>query len=86
MTVKNKIDYKKLNENKRFCNEDVIDKVAADLGLNPNTVRKVLEIQSEYTATTIRNGGMEQIIYPYIGRFKVNHRKVQKMMAKQMRS
>lgn len=79
-----RIDYKKLNASKKFCNEDVIDNVSQELGISKEMVREVMEIQSDFLSSTIKSGGLENVIFVYLGRFRTNPRRIQKMMANSM--
>lgn len=83
--LKRKINYKELNSNKKFCNEEVITEVAEELNVPQSLVRLIEQSQSKYTKQTIKAGGLESIIYVYLGRFKVNPRQIQKMMVNGMR-
>lgn len=82
---RNRFDYKKFNADKRFCNKDVIYDVSQELNIAEELVQQVADSQSEYTARTMRAGGLETIIYVYIGKFKVNPLQIQKMMANGMK-
>lgn len=82
--VKHKIDYKKLNAEKKFCNEEVLADVAEELDLSLDVVRDIVDAQSAFTARTMKAGGMETIMYVYLGKFKVGLYQVQKMMANAM--
>jgi hypothetical protein len=85
-SYRSNIDYKKLNENKRFCNTDVIQEVAEELDLPEDLVASIAAAQSGYTAQTIKAGGLETILFVYLGKFKVNPFQVQKMMANSMKT
>jgi hypothetical protein len=76
------VDYKKINEEKRYCNEQVIQEIAANLDLSYDLVKSVVDAQSKFTSNIIKGGGLETIVMPYLGKFKVSPTKIQKMMAK----
>lgn len=76
------VDYKKINEEKRYCNEQVIQEVAEKLNLSYSLVKSVIDAQSKFTSNVIKGGGLETIVMPYLGKFKVSPTKIQKMMAK----
>lgn len=76
-----KISYEELNKSKRFCNDDVCSEIANEFNVKEDLVRRIMEIQSKFTATTIKAGGLETIIIPYLGKFKVNPAQVSKMRA-----
>ncbi len=80
-----KIDYEQLNKNKRFCNSEIIEEVVEEKGLSKELVERVVNSQSLHTKRIIRAGGLESIIYVYIGKFKVNPYKIQSMMANSMK-
>jgi glutamate formiminotransferase len=80
-----KVNYEELNAAKRFCNKDVIEDVAEELGLPVHLITDIVETQSKFTLQTIQGGGLETIMYVYLGKFKINPRQVQKLMAKSMR-
>lgn len=82
---KRKVDYRKLNAGKRFCNTDVEHEVGEKLGISHLLVRQVAEAQSKFILQTIKGGGMEVITMVYLGKLKVNPYQVQKMMGKQMK-
>lgn len=83
---KRRVDYHKLNSSKRFCNDLIISEIAEELEIEISLVEKVAQSQSKFTVNTFRRGGMESVTYVYLGKFKVNPFKVQKMMANQMKS
>lgn len=82
---KRKVDYKKLNRDKKFANEDIISEVAESLNVSEALVRSIQDTQSKFHALRTKAGGLESIMYVYLGKFKVNHRQVQKMMANSMK-
>jgi hypothetical protein len=77
-----KVDYKKLNENKEFCNEQIIQEVSEKMSIPYAVVKSVAEAQSKFTSDTIRGGGLETIVMPYLGKFKVAPKRVQILMRK----
>jgi len=79
------VDYEALNKGKKFCNEDVIREVAEEFNVHESIVRGIANVQSEHTLRVMKSGTMKSIIYVYLGKFKVNARRVQKMMANQMK-
>jgi hypothetical protein len=83
--VKKRINYKELNANKRFCNDDVLEATAEELDLPKHLVASIVESQSKLTARTIQSGGLETIMYVYLGKFKINPLQVQRMMANSMK-
>jgi hypothetical protein len=85
MQAKKKINYKELNANKKFCNADVVEDVAEELGISSHIIAGIVETQSRYTAQVIQAGGLETIMFVYLGKFKINPRQVQKMMANSMK-
>lgn len=82
---KSKIDYKKLNENKRFCNDDLIHDIVDKHQIKEDLVREIIEAQSKFAAKIIKSGGLQTIILPYLGKLRVNPYHVQKLMAKSMK-
>lgn len=86
MERKKRVNYKELNANKRFCNDDVLEEISEELDLPKHIVASIVDAQSQFTARTIQSGGLETIIFAYLGKFKINPRQVQKMMANSMRS
>lgn len=86
MNRKSQVNYKELNEKKRFCNNDVYHEVSEELNLPTALIQLVADSQSKFTASTMKAGGMESITMVYLGKFKVNPRQVQKMMGKSMRT
>lgn len=82
---KSKIDYQKLNASKRFCNDDLIREVAEKLNISEQLVKEVVEAQAKLAAKTIKSGGLETVILPYLGKLKVNPYHIQKLMAKSMK-
>lgn len=73
--------YKQLNANKKFLNADVIAEVAEEFDLPFDTVKGIVDAQFKFTAQTIKGGGLETIMFVYLGKFKVNPRQVQKIRA-----
>lgn len=80
-----KIDYKTLNQGKRFANEELYTEVGEQLGIHRSVVKEIADIQDKVTAETIQSGNMETVILVYLGKLKVNYSRVQKMMANSMR-
>jgi nucleoid DNA-binding protein len=74
------MEYRKINENKRVANEDILEEVAEELGLPPDLVREVVDSQFSYTGRVIKMGNFENIIIPYLGKFKPNIRRISKAM------
>ena len=86
LKTKSKVDYKKLNESKRFCNQDLIVEVAEKLGVSEQLVKEIAEAQAKLAAKTIKSGTLQTIILPYLGKLKVNPYQVQKMMGNSMKN
>ena len=82
---KSRVNYKELNANKKFCNEEVIIEVAEDLHVSQDIVRRVADSQSKFTAQIVKSGALETIMYVHLGKFKVNPYQIQKMMANAMK-
>lgn len=85
LNKKKLVNYEELNKRKVFCNEDVIREVAEELNIHPSIVKDIADAQSKHSLRIMKAGGMQAIIYVYLGKFKVNAKKVQKMMANQMK-
>lgn len=83
---KSKVDYRKLNESKRFCNNDLIIEVAAELNVPEQLVKEIVEAQAKLAAKTIKSGTLQTVILPYLGKLKVNPYHVQKLMSKSMKN
>lgn len=82
---KSKVDYRKLNESKRFCNNDLIVEVAEKLQVPEHLVKEIAEVQGRFAAKTIKSGTLKTVILPYLGKLKVNPYHVQKLMANSMK-
>lgn len=60
-----------------ICNEAIIRQIAEDMKLNIGTVEDIIKSVSSFTANTIRTGGLEGVMIPYLGKFQVKHRSQQ---------
>ncbi len=74
------MDYKKINENKKVANEEIIEEVSDELGVPADLVREVIDNQFIYASRIIKMGNLEDIIIPYLGKFKPNTRRIVKAM------
>lgn len=82
------MDYRDINQNRRIANEQLYIEVAEELnipGITSATVKEIVEAQSEFLFDTIRTGGLDNVIFPYLGKFKVNPRKLQAVINKQQK-
>lgn len=76
-----KIDYTKINENKKFCNAEIIEEVAEELGLSIHLVKGIIASNSDFLRKTIETGAYESIHLPYLGKLKAKLRSVQKALS-----
>ncbi len=72
--------YKKANENRKVANEVILEEVADELNLPLDLVREIVDNQFSYAARIIKMGNLENIMIPYLGKFRPNIRRVVKAM------
>lgn len=53
-----------------FCNNIIAKEVSTELGLPQDTVKQILNIQSEYTKEVMESNSFDSIRWPYLGVFK----------------
>lgn len=58
------------------ANEDVLEETMLELAVPKHLIREVVNVQSEYTAERIREGGFEGVLWPLFGKVKVKVAKV----------
>ena len=75
-----KEQYKEINANRKIINEELYEQVSEELNIPIHLVKDVISAHSEFTATTIKVGAFESIIFPYLGKVKAKLRTVQKVM------
>lgn len=72
-------DYREINKNKKIANQEVFERISKLLNIPVEVVKEVVESQFEYAARVIKMGGLETIMIPYLGKFKINPRRVSKV-------
>jgi len=72
-----KTDYTKINENKRFANQDILEETIEELQLDPTLVEEVILANSKFVRSVIETGAYESITLPYLGKLKAKLRSVQ---------
>lgn len=60
-----------------LCNIIVIKEVANELGLSIEAVKRMVNIQSEYTRFVMESNTFDSIRWPYLGVFKSKPKEVQ---------
>ncbi len=75
------IDYRKINQNKRYCNEQVYYEVAENLEVPEQLVKDIFNAQSEFTAKIIKRGAFESVTFVYLGKIKAKLRAVSKILS-----
>jgi len=60
-----------------ICNTVILKEVATELGLPLETVKNMINSQSEYTKTVIEQGSFDSVRWPYLGIFKSKPKEVQ---------
>lgn len=75
------IDYSKIEESKKFCNTELYDLVAEEFNIPVEQVKGIIESQFTFTFSVIKGGSLKSVLLPYLGKFKVNHKRVQRIMA-----
>ncbi len=71
-------DYTNANKERKFCNTELYDEVAEELGVDINLVKEVVSANSTFIKETIERGAFESVIMPYLGKIKAKLRSVQK--------
>lgn len=61
----------KLPYEERECNNHIIREIAEDANLNVSQVEDITKHCSSFIADTIRSGGLEGVMIPYLGKFQV---------------
>lgn len=51
--------------------DNLIDKVAAELNLDPELVEKVVRSQFKFVKDVMESGNMQSVMLPYFGKFAV---------------
>lgn len=59
------------------CNEQVLNEVAKELGLDIKLVKSIIDSQSEYTKNIMESNSFDSIRWPYFGVFKSKPKEVQ---------
>jgi hypothetical protein len=60
-----------------ICNGELYEEVAQELGISEELVIEVAQAQSLLTKKIIKAGFFEQVLYPYLGKFKIKTKLVQ---------
>jgi hypothetical protein len=60
-----------------ICNTVILKEVANELGLPLETVKNMVNAQSEYTKLVIEQGSFDSVRWPYLGVFKSKPKEVQ---------
>ncbi len=60
-----------------ICNTVILKEVATELGLPLETVKNMVNSQSEYTKLVIEQGSFDSVRWPYLGVFKSKPKEVQ---------
>jgi predicted transcriptional regulator len=69
--------WKKVNEERKVANDAIYIEIADELGIPESKVREYVKSQSDMFLRTIKTGAFETFIMPYLGKAKVNPRRVQ---------
>jgi len=72
-----KQDFTKINENKVYCNVEILDEVVEERKSSLQLVSSIVEHHSQFIRRTIETGAYENVLLPYLGKIKCNTRKVQ---------
>ena len=76
-----KIDYTKINENKKFCNKELVEELTEELGISEYVIKGVIASNSNFLRRVIETGAYESIHLPYFGKLKAKHRSIQKALS-----
>lgn len=57
-------------------NEYILERVSLEFGLPIQLIREVVQTQSAFTRLTIKEGGMDGILWPVFGKIRVKAKKV----------
>ena len=63
---------------KKQFNPRLIAKVSLDLGVRENLVAEIGAFQSEFSRDLIKAGNLESVTWPFLGKFAVNSKQLQK--------
>lgn len=74
----NKTKYEKINANRKYCNEEIYEETAEELGVDIELVREVVDYHSKFIVSIIFQGAFENVILPYLGKVKAKLRSIQK--------
>lgn len=58
------------------ANEEVLELVSLELAIPKHLVKEVVNVQSEYSAEKIKEGGFEGILWPLFGKLRIKVAKV----------
>lgn len=59
------------------CNQIILREVASELGLPLETVKDIVNFQSEYTKEVMESNSFDSVRWPYLGVFKSKPKEVQ---------
>lgn len=71
-------DYRKINEQKKFCNEEIIEECVEELHLPKELIQEVVKLNSKFNRKVIETGAYESVTLPYLGKLKAKLSSVQK--------
>lgn len=77
-----KSDYREVNKNKRFCNVDIVEETAQELGVSESLVKDIVGFHSKMSRTVIETGAFESVTLPYLGKLKAKLKSKQKADSK----
>lgn len=60
-----------------LCNSIILKEVAKELGLKVETVKKIVNTQSEFTKHVMESNTFDSVRWPYLGIFKSKPKEVQ---------
>lgn len=72
-----RIDYRKINQNKQFCNQIITEETSEELNLDLSLVKEVIQANEQFARKSIERGAFENVTLPYLGKLKCKHKQVQ---------
>lgn len=72
-----RIDYRKINQGKKFCNVVITEETAEELNVSLELVKEIIQANQEFSRKTIERGAYENVTLPYLGKLKARHKAIQ---------